>query len=203
MKKSNADSLMINMFKINAIKFGNFKLKSGMMSPVYIDLRVLVSHPKVLKEIARAYAEILSKLTYKRMVGIPYAALPIVANISAINDKPWIYTRKEVKDHGIKKPVEGDFKKGEKIVMIDDMITTGLSKVETLKPLEQIGLVIKDIVVLVDREQGGKEYLEKRGYSFHTVFTISQWLKVLYENKKLSKQKYEEVTNYLNTNKVK
>lgn len=197
------DSLMIAMYKIKTIKFGNFKLKSGMMSPVYIDLRVLVSYPKVLKEIAHMYAGILKKLTYKRMAGIPYTALPIVANISAINNKPWIYTRKEVKEHGINRPVEGEFKAGEKVVMIDDMITTGLSKIETLKPLKQIGLNIKDIVVLVDREQGGKEYLENKGYVFHAAFTITQWLQVLLKNKKLSKSKYEEVISYLSNNKIK
>ena len=196
------DSLMLDMYKIKAIKFGTFKLKSGIMSPFYIDLRVLVSYPKVLKKIAKAYSSILKKLKFKRMVAIPYTALPIVANISAINNKPWIYTRKETKEYGIKRPVEGEFNKGEKIVMIDDMITTGGSKIETIKPLKDIGLNIKDIVVLVDREQGGREHLESMNYSFYSVFTISQWLKVLLKNKKLLKSKYEEVINYLNNNKA-
>lgn len=197
------DSLMLDMFKIKAIKFGNFKLKSGMMSPVYIDLRVLVGYPVVLKKIAQSYVKILKKLKFKRMVAIPYTALPIVANIAAINNKPWIYTRKEVKQYGIKRPVEGEYKKGEKIVMVDDMITTGGSKIETVKPLNELGLNIKDIVVLVDREQGGREQLEKSGFKFYCVFTISDWLKTLLKYKKLSKAKYGEVINYLNTNKVK
>ena len=197
------DALMINMFKIGAIKFGNFKMKSGLMTPVYIDLRVLVSAPKVLKEIAQEYVKILKKLSFKRMIGLPYTALPIVANIAAINNKPWIYMRKEVKEYGTKKAIEGAYNTGEKIVMIDDMITNGLSKVETLKPLEELGLKIKDIVVLVDREQGGRAHLEEKGYSFHNVFTLAQWLKVLFENKKISKPKYEEVITYLNANKIK
>lgn len=195
--------LMINMFKINAIKFGNFKMKSGLMTPVYIDLRVLVSSPQVLKEIAYEYVKILKKLSFKRMVGLPYTALPIVANIAAINNKPWIYMRKEVKDYGTKRAIEGAYKEGEKVVMIDDMITNGLSKVETLKPLEELGLKIKDIVVLVDREQGGREHLEKMGYNFHNVFTLAEWLKVLFQYKKIAKTKYEEVISYLNANKIK
>lgn len=195
--------LMINMYKIKAIKFGNFKMKSGLMTPVYIDLRVLVSSPKVLKEIALEYVSILKKLSFKRMVGLPYTALPIVANIAAINNKPWIYMRKEVKEYGTKKAIEGAYNVGEKVVMIDDMITNGLSKVESLKPLEENGLKIKDIVVLVDREQGGKDNLEKKGYTFHCVFTLGQWLKVLVDHKKISKEKYEEVTTYLNENKIK
>jgi len=196
-------SLMIDMYRIDAIKFGQFKLKSGMMSPVYIDLRVLVSAPKVLKKIAKAYISVLKKIKFKRMVAIPYTALPIVANISAINNKPWIYTRKEVKEYGTKKLVEGEFKKGERIVMIDDMITTGGSKFETVKPLNDLGLNIKDIVVLVDREQGGKEQLEAKGYKLHSVFTISQWLLVLFKSKKLTRAKYNEVIDYLNKNKIK
>jgi uridine monophosphate synthetase len=191
------------MYKIKAIKFGNFKMKSGLMTPVYIDLRVLVSSPKVLKEIALEYVSILKKLSFKRMVGLPYTALPIVANIAAINNKPWIYMRKEVKEYGTKKAIEGAYNVGEKVVMIDDMITNGLSKVESLKPLEENGLKIKDIVVLVDREQGGKDNLEKKGYTFHCVFTLGQWLKVLVDHKKISKEKYEEVTTYLNENKIK
>lgn len=190
------------MYKIKAIKFGTFKLKSGMISPVYIDLRVLVSYPKVLKKIARAYISILRKIKFERMVAVPYTALPIVANISAINNKPWIYTRKEIKNYGIKRPVEGEFKKGERIVMIDDMITTGASKIETVKPLRELGLNIKDIVVLVDREQGGREYLKKQGFNFYCVFTIEQWLKCLRKNKKLSKMKYEEIIEYLKKNKA-
>ena len=193
---------MLDMYKIKAIKFGSFKLKSGMISPVYIDLRVLVSYPKVLKKIAQAYISILRKINFKRMVAIPYTALPIVVNISAINNKPWIYTRKEVKDYGIKRPVEGEFKKGERVVMIDDMITTGASKIETVRPLKELGLNIKDIVVLVDREQGGKEQIERQGYNFYSVFTITQWLRCLLKNKKLSTTKYSEVLTYLENNKI-
>lgn len=198
----NLDPLMLDMYKIKAIKFGKFKLKSGMISPVYIDLRVLVSYPKVLKKIAQVYQVILRKIKFKRMVAVPYTALPIVANISVINNKPWIYTRKESKDYGIKRPVEGIFKKGEKIVMIDDMITTGASKIETVKPLKELGLNIKDIVVLVDREQGGKEQLERQGFNFYSVFTITQWLRCLLKNKKLSTTKYNEVLTYLENNKI-
>ncbi len=111
--------------------------------------------------------------------------------------------RKEVKEYGTKKAIEGAYQVGEKVVMIDDMVTNGLSKVESLKPLEEEGLKIKDIVVLVDREQGGRDNLEKKGYAFHCVFTLAQWLKVLLDHKKITKKKYEEVTAYLNANKIK
>ncbi|GIW64665.1 MAG: orotate phosphoribosyltransferase [Patescibacteria group bacterium] len=194
----NKEGLMIDLFKIGAIKFGSFKLKSGMISPVYIDLRVLVSYPKILKNVAKVYLEILDKLNFHQMIAVPYTALPIVAAISFYNNKPWIYTRKEVKDYGTKKAYEGSFEKGEIGVLVDDMITTGESKIESINLLKNSGLVIKDVVVLFDREQGGKEFLASNGLKLHYAFTLKQWLKVLFEKKKISQEKYQEVINWLN-----
>jgi len=199
----NKEKLMLSLFEISAIKFGSFKLKSGIVSPVYIDLRVLVSYPKVLKQIAKAYLLTLEKLKFDRMAAIPYTAIPIVCAISFYNNKPWLYTRKEVKDYGTKKPFEGECKVGERVVLIDDMITTGASKIEAIRPLVEAGLVIKDIVVLFDREQGGGEFLEERGFKLHPVLTLKEWLDLLVEKKKISKEKYGEVINFIDKNKIK
>lgn len=193
----NKERLMIDLFKIGAIKFGSFKLKSGMISPVYIDLRVLVSYPKILKNVAKVYLEILDKLNFHQMIAVPYTALPIVAAISFYNNKSWIYTRKEVKDYGTKKAYEGNFEKGEIGVLVDDMITTGGSKIESINLLKNSGLAIKDVVVLFDREQGGKEFLASNGLKLHYAFTLKQWLKVLFEKKKISQEKYQEVIVWL------
>lgn len=195
----NKRQLMLDLHRINAIKFGSFKLKSGIISPVYIDLRVLVSYPKILKRVARAYLTILEKIDFDRMAAIPYTALPIVSYISYQNEKPWLYLRKEKKDYGTKKIFEGDYQRGEKVVLIDDMITTGLSKIESVQPLVSAGLMIKDVVVLCDREQGGEDFLKKKGINLYSVFTLKQWLKFLFEQKKITEERHQEVLRFLNT----
>lgn len=163
MNKTDKEKLALELLDIGCVKFGEFILKSGIKSPVYIDLRILVSYPKTLKLVGKAFAKILKRLNYDRIAAIPYAALPLAASASFVVNKPWIYTRKEIKDHGIKKPIEGLYKKGEKVVIIDDLITYGTSKLEVIQPILKEGLKVKDIVVLVNREQGGKEQLAKKG----------------------------------------
>jgi uridine monophosphate synthetase len=171
--------LIVQLSKIGGIKFGEFTLKNGMVSPIYIDLRVLVSYPKVMKIVAETYSELLKNLEFDRMAAVPYAAMPIVAAISMVNQKPWIYTRKEAKDYGTKKLIEGEYRAGETVVVIDDMTTDGASKLEVIAPFEKEGLVVKDIAVLLDRQHGAQKNLAEKGYKLHSVITLGDALKVL------------------------
>ncbi len=191
------EKLMIDLFQIGVLKFGHFVLKSGLKSPFYIDLRILVSYPQVLEDVAFVYKEILDRLSFDRMMAVPYTAIPIATAISLLNKKPLIYSRKEVKSYGIKRPVEGEYQSGETVVLIDDMITTGGSKLETIRLLESLGLKVKDVVVLFDRMQGGEEELKREGYQLHSAFTIFDWLDVLKKNKKIDENKYQELMIYL------
>ncbi len=191
------DKLCLDLFKIGAVKFGDFTLKSGLKSPIYIDLRVLISYPDILKEVAEELRKKTMGLQFDRIAGIPYAAISIATAISLENDIPMIYPRKEQKGYGTKRKIEGVYSEGERILVYDDLITTGDSKFEAIAPLEAAGLIVKDIVVLVDREQGGKDDLKKKGYELHSVLTMTEIIGLLAEHNKISKKQEKEILEYI------
>lgn len=189
--------IALALHEIGAVKFGEFTLKSGIKSPIYIDLRLLISYPKVLKLISEAMIEKAKELEFDVIAGIPYTALPIATAISIDQDWPMVYARKEVKDYGTKKKIEGVFKEGDVALIIDDLITTGGSKFETIEPFEASGLKITDFIVLVDREQGGGRLLEEKGYKFHSVIGINELLDILSENDKIDDQSYKKAKDFI------
>lgn len=190
-------SLADRLLDAGYIKFGNFTLKSGLQSPIYIDLRQIISHPKLLEQIGAAYLPLLRALKFDRIAGLPYAAIPIATAVSLQGNYPMIYPRKEVKSYGTKAEIEGEYHAGEIVVVIDDLATTGGSKFEAIEKLTGVGLVVKDIVVLVDRQSGAKESLAQAGYVMHAVLTISQLLDYWEANGKVESNKIAETRDFL------
>jgi uridine monophosphate synthetase len=169
-------SLADNLLTAGCIKFGEFTLKSGLKSPIYIDLRQVISVPGLLREIGQAYLPLLHGLQFDRLAGLPYAAIPIATAVSLAGNYPMIYPRKEAKAYGTKAEIEGEFHPGEIALVIDDLATTGGSKFEAIEKLTGAGLLVKDVVVLIDRQSGAKESLEQAGFRLHAVLTISELL---------------------------
>ena len=194
-------SLADGLLSAGCIKFGSFTLKSGLQSPIYIDLRQIITYPKLLEQIGQAYLPILKNLQFSRIAGLPYAAIPIATAISLAGNYPMIYPRKEVKTYGTKAEIEGEYHAGETVVVIDDLATTGGSKFEAIEKLTGVGLVVKDVVVLVDRQSGAKESLEQAGYSMHAVLTITQLLDYWEKTGKAEKDKIEETRKFLKSNR--
>jgi uridine monophosphate synthetase len=190
-------SLAAELFALGAVKFGSFTLASGIQSPIYVDLRLLVSRPALLAKAAATYAALLAPLVCERIAGVPYAALPIGTAVALAADKPLIYLRKEAKGHGLGKLIEGAWEAGERVVVIEDLITSGGSTIETAQQLRAAGLVVEHVIVLIDREQGGVQKLAKAGITAHSVFKLTAVLDALTAQGLLDERKRQEVLAFL------
>jgi uridine monophosphate synthetase len=204
------ESLAMGLFDAGCVQFGRFKLKSGRISPIYIDLRLLVSDPGTLWQTAGALAEIIRglpgpdgqptcpQITFDRIAAIPYGGLPVGVALSLTMDRPMIYPRKEVKMYGTSRPIEGRFQPGEKALILDDLITRGDSKLEATAPLEEAGLIVEDILVVIDRQQGGASTLAEHGYRLHSLLTMRAVLDILARREAITPEQHAEVSDYMN-----
>lgn len=198
----NYKPLIFMLYKIGAIKFGDFTLKNGEQSKVYIDLRQIVSYPEVLRAVGEAIWQQVSGEPFDVICGVPYTALPIATCISLQQNVPMVMRRKEKKNYGTKQMVEGTFRTGQRCLIVEDIITTGSSILETADDVEVAGLKVRDAVVLINREQGGAENLHQRHYNLHAAFTLKEILNTLLHSDELSKEDRPIVTSLMHEGEV-
>lgn len=199
---ANLPTLADELHRVGAIRFGEYQLKDGTIAPFYIDLRPLVSEPETLKLLASIIAERLKEFRFDLLTGIPYAALPIGVAVSLLTNIPLVYTRREIHATGTRKQVEGKFEPGQTVLVIDDVITTGASKLEAWDPLREAGLRVEDVLVVVDREQGGAQVLARHGLRLHSLMTITALLEYLHSSQKVTDEELQAALRFVREHRV-
>lgn len=192
--------LILSLHSIGAIAFGSYTLKSGITSPIYLDLRKIVSHPHLLKAIASSIHSKVANINFELVCGVPYTALPIATVFSILFKKPMVMRRKESKNYGTKQMIEGTYVQGQSCLVIEDLITTGTSVLETKAELNKAGLLVRDAVAIIDRQQGGAEHLKENGIRFHSLFTLTECLDTLLEENLLSPLLHESTMEFIRNN---
>ncbi len=183
--------LILQLYDIGCIIFGEHKQASGAIFPYYIDLRKIISQPQIFHKILSAYADILQKLKFDRIAGIPYGSLPTATGLSLRLERPMVYPRKEVKAHGTQKVIEGNFHPGETVVVVDDILISGKSAIEGAEKLKSVGLKVEDIVVFIDHEKGVKDRLKAQGYQAYSVLSITQISETLYNAGRVDDEEFK------------
>jgi len=192
-----------------AVKFGAFRLKlherepDAPLSPIYVDLRVLRSWPDAIDTAVAVLAEMIAarQLEFTRYADIPMAATTLVAILMHQTRVPMI-TPREAKTHGIAGTINGDFSLGETVLVIDDLVTHADSKLEAIRVLEENGLVVRDVAVLIDREQGAPEQLAAAGYTLHAALTLGQLLDYWRASGVIDEATFERVRAYQAANQA-
>ncbi|MGD0029696.1 MAG: orotate phosphoribosyltransferase [Candidatus Bathyarchaeia archaeon] len=189
MNKNSNEFVKIELCKIlnriGAVQFGAFKLTSGKMSPYYVDLRIVPSFPDAFRKISNFQVQFVRKeigdKNFDRIVGIPVAGIPFAALTAYDFGKPFLYTRKGIRLHGRQRRIEGVLAPGDRVLLIDDLITTGLSLEKAARAITAEGGIVADAAVLIDRQEGGRKRLEKRGIKLHALLSISEIASTLAE----------------------
>lgn len=196
------ETLAQALAETGAIKFGAFRLKlhetrpDAPLAPLYIDLRVLRSHPDQMDVAVAAYRRLIEGLDFDLLADVPIASSPFVAILSHLTRIPMV-TPREPKGHGSGASVEGTFTPGQTVVVVDDLVTKADSKLEAARRLESAGLRVRDIAVLIDREQGGREQLAAAGYTLHAAVRLSELLPIYRRTGVIDGAAYARLVEYL------
>ncbi len=190
------------LYKSGCLKFGTFRIKSGALSPYYIDLARLLSSPEALCTIAEMAANTIEQIRAQdridKLASIELKGALILPSIACRVNLPCVVVRKEEKAYGVTGRIAGaEINQGDSILFFDDVVSEGLSKLEGIKPLEELGAHVKHLMVVVDREQGGRENLERAGYKVHALSRISEIVNALRKSEKISKEQADAVLVYI------
>lgn len=186
-----------DLLQSGCVRFGQFTLKSGAVSPIYIDLRQIVSYPHLLAEVSAAYLPILRQLEFDRLAALPYAALPIVTALSLQTGWPVVYPRKEARSYGTRAEIEGKFRPGDRVVVINDIAANGSSKFEMIEKLASAGMVISHVVVLIDHESGTSQILAKSCRKLHAVLNLKELLDYYERRQRIPKEQIQAARAFL------
>ena len=193
-KKAEMASILL---KIDALKFGVFKLTSGKASPYYVDLRVVPSFPDAFTRICDFYAQAITSQiglkTFDRIAGVPIAGIPFASQIAYNLKKPFLYIRKGLRRHGRQRRVEGILVSGDRVLLVDDLVTTGLTLRKAAEAVRAEGGVVEKAVAFMDREEGGREKLANNGIQLTTLLKISEVAKILYDVGSLDEESFKTI----------
>lgn len=190
------------LVRSGALKFGAFRIKSGVMSPYYIDLTWLLSSPQDLRCVVDAVVEkirdVLSHKMVDKLASIELKGALLLPSIANKLNLPCLVVRKEEKKYGVTGRIAGGaVEKGDRILFFDDVVSTAGSKLEGIKPLEELGGKVETVLVVVDREQGGREKLEGLGYEFHALATVSEIAEELLRSRYIEGDKAKQILDCL------
>lgn len=194
--------VILELYAMQGVKFGSYTLKYGMKTPIYVDLRITVSYPTVLDLVGELLWKAIDNDTVPcdLICGVPYGALPVATCLSVRQNIPMLFRRKEVKGYGTRKLLEGKYKTGDACVIIEDVIVSGQSIIETAEALRSSGLHVTDAVVFLDREQGGRQILQREGIKLHSVINLTILMEILHDEGKIGSKIVEEVKEFLAEN---
>ncbi len=191
------------LFEIGAVKFGAFRIKlhetqpDAPLSPIYLNFRLLRSYPEVLGFTAELLLKLAAPLKFDVLADIPTGVTPIVSVMTYLGKYPMISPRQSAKAYGLGVAIDGEYKEGQRVLLVDDVISAGDSKFEAIEKLQKAGLVVKDLLVVVDRQQGGAAGLREKGFRPYSVATIGQLLDRYRETGAIDEDRYQNVVAYL------
>ncbi|MEI8300863.1 MAG: orotate phosphoribosyltransferase [Chlamydiota bacterium] len=190
------------LYEIGSIKFGSFNLKSGANCPFDIDLRLVLSHPSLLEALSKAMWQKIAPIATDYVCGIPYTAFSIATYISIKQNIPMLLKRTDLKEHPTKKIIAGNYEPNKRCLILEDVITSGHSILETTQALQNLQITVPAIAILLDREQGGVMAIEKQGFHVLSLLTISQVCTHLKNIKKITQIDLDKVLKFIEHNQI-